>query len=203
MSNDTINGVIYMIKHKTDDTKKVYIGSTKDFKTRITNHKYNFTNDKKKEYNLNVYQYIRENGGWDEYEFVILENIKCNLKCELLDKEDEYILKYKDTCLNCIRAFLTDEELAEHIKEYYNKNRDKYKEYYQKNRNRIKEYYENNRESIAEKRKEYREINRNAIAEKRKEKLTCECGVTYTKCHKARHERSNYHQQFIKNNVTI
>ena len=44
------NAVIYMIKHKTDDTKEFYIGSSKDFKERCGIHKSrcNNNNEKKK-----------------------------------------------------------------------------------------------------------------------------------------------------------
>lgn len=34
MFNNTILGIIYLIKHKTDNTKKVYVGSTINLKKR-------------------------------------------------------------------------------------------------------------------------------------------------------------------------
>ena len=112
MFKDTILGIIYLIKHKTDDTKKVYIGSTNDFKRRIKSHRVNCNNEKNEKYNLKLYQYIRENGGFNQYEFIILECYACNFKYDLYDREDDYIKMY-DNNLNSRRAYLTYEE---HIK---------------------------------------------------------------------------------------
>jgi predicted GIY-YIG superfamily endonuclease len=39
MFNNTILGIIYLIKHKTDNTKKVYVGSTINLKQRIKKHR--------------------------------------------------------------------------------------------------------------------------------------------------------------------
>ena len=132
MFKDKIFGVIYIIKHKTDDTKKVYVGSTNDFKRRIRRHKNNCNNEKS---NFKLYQYLRENGGFNQYEFIILECYVCNFKYELYDREDDYIKMYPNN-LNQLRAYLTDEE---HKK---------------KNNEQKKIYYEEHREIINEKRNE-------------------------------------------------
>ena len=46
MFNNTIFGIIYLIKHKNDDTKKVYVGSTNNLKRRITRHRHDCNNEK-------------------------------------------------------------------------------------------------------------------------------------------------------------
>jgi hypothetical protein len=60
-------------------------------------------------------------------------------------------------------------------------------------------YSQTNRGIILEEMQEYRIINRDKILEK----LVCECGRDYTRCHKLRHERSMFHQQYIQsiNNI--
>ena len=47
--------------------------------------------------------------------------------------------------------------------------------------------------------KEYSIRNRDKIIEKH----VCECGRDYTRCHKLRHERTMFHQQYIQsiNNI--
>ena len=135
MFNDTIFGIIYLIKHKTDDTKKVYVGSTINLKQRIWQHKSSCNNEKRKDYNLKIYQYIRENGGFKMYEFIILECYVCNFKHELYDREDNYIKNYPNN-LNSQRAYLTDEEHKKIKNEKDNK------------------YRENNKDIINEQRKE-------------------------------------------------
>lgn len=214
MFNNTILGVIYMIKHKTDDTKMVYIGSSKNIKKRMTRHKVDCNNENNREYNFILYQYIRENDGFDNFEFKILECYVCNFKWELLDREDDYILTYGDMCLNEIRAFLTDEEIIErnknNKKKYYENNREairlKAKEDYINNReiklDQNKKSYEKHHNKRLIQMKEYREKNREIILEKKKELTYCECGGQYTKSHKARHINTIRHQEFIKNNVS-
>ena len=66
--------VIYKIVCKNEDVKDVYVGSTVNFKRRITEHKYSCNNEKSVNYNLKVYQTIRDNNGWENYD--IIEIIK-------------------------------------------------------------------------------------------------------------------------------
>jgi hypothetical protein len=44
---------------------------------------------------------------------------------------------------------------------------------------------------------EYYEDNKQKINEKKNERITCECGINYTRTHKARHETSKKHIDFI------
>lgn len=124
MFKDTILGIIYLIKHKTDDTKKVYVGSTNNLKKRINIHRHDCNNEKRKNYNYKLYQYLRENGGFNQYEFIILECYVCNFEHELLCKEDDYIKMYPNN-LNQLRAYLTRQEYKKKIlnkKKYIMKN---------------------------------------------------------------------------------
>ena len=180
MFNNTIFGIIYLIKHKTcDDTKKVYVGSTNNLKKRINIHRHDCNNEKSKNYNNKLYQYIRENGGFYMYEFIILECYVCNFKYELFCKEDDYIKIY-DNNLNQLRAYLTRQEYKKKDNEKHKKYRDENKE---KETNRHKKYYDENKE-------------------KRKEKITCECGSIVRKSDIARHCKSKKHIAYIqKNNV--
>jgi len=213
MFNNTILGIIYLIKHKTDNTKKVYVGSTINLKKRIRRHRQDCNNEKNKEYNYKLYQYIRENGGFYMYEIIILECYVCNFKYELYDREDDYIKIY-DNNLNQLRAYLTRREykkkISEKSKKYYDENKDiineKRKKYRDENKDKIngqrKEKYNENKKNIIEQNKKYRENNREKINEKKKEKITCECGSIGSKSHIARHCKSKKHIAYIqKNNV--
>ena len=170
MFNNTILGVIYLIKHKTCDDKKVYIGSTINLKQRIWQHKKACNNEKYKEYNYNLYKYIRDNDGINMYEFIILECYVCNFKYELYDREDDYIQMY-DNNLNTFRAYLTGREIKEINKKYR----------------------EDNKEKIKEIKKKYYDENKEKIKEKISEKITCECGSIVSKHHMTRHRRSLKH----------
>lgn len=62
-----------------------------------------------------------------------------------------------------------------------------------------KEWCKVNKEAIKEKDKEWYEANKERIEEKNRAKMTCECGSTFRKDTKARHEKTNKHQLFIQN----
>ena len=61
-SIDFSKTVIYKIQN-VDNPELLYIGSTSNFTQRKHQHKSNCRNDNGKEYNLKLYQTIRENGG--------------------------------------------------------------------------------------------------------------------------------------------
>ena len=168
MFNNTILGVIYLIKHKTCDDKKVYVGSTTNLKKRIKRHEEGCYYVKSKEHNFNLYKYIRENGGFYMYEIIILECYVCNFKYELHDREDDYIQMY-DNNLNSKRAYLTRDENKEKIKEIHKKYRDK------------------NKDKIKENKKKYCD-----------EKITCECGSIIRKDFISKHQKTLKHIHYTE-----
>jgi len=185
------NGVIYMIKHKTDDTKEFYIGSSKDFKQRCMKHKSDCNNQNDKNYNLKVYKYIRDNDGWDAWEIILLYDYPCKNRNELELEEKRAVKEYKST-LNKIIPRRT-------IQEWYNDNKEKIlekmKEQYEDNKEKIaeykKEYHINNKEKIKKYQKEWYEDNKEEINKKRAMKINCDiCNAIVCKLHISRHKRS-------------
>tara|TARA_R110002126_G_scaffold74443_3_gene185698 strand:- start:7056 stop:7661 length:606 start_codon:yes stop_codon:yes gene_type:complete len=65
-------GTIYKIVSKKD-RNKIYIGSCWDFTRRKIDHKSKCYNEKNRHYNTPVYRYIRENGGWTEFEIYAID----------------------------------------------------------------------------------------------------------------------------------
>ena len=117
-----INSCIYIIKSKDVNIKKVYIGSTCNFSNRKRVHKSNCNNPNCKEYNYNVYRYIRENNGWNEWQMTIVKNFPCNNKSELEAEELKTILEFGfDNLLNKQQPTRTQ-------KQWYEDNKDKIKE---------------------------------------------------------------------------
>tara|TARA_B000000565_G_C23660433_1_gene330205 strand:+ start:278 stop:790 length:513 start_codon:yes stop_codon:yes gene_type:complete len=108
MENDYKNSVIYRIYCKNQDITDCYIGSTKCFEDRFNFHKNSTYNKNLHFYKYKVYQFIRDNGGWDNFNKEILEYYSCNNKVELKLKEQEYISNYKPT-LNTHNAYATEE----------------------------------------------------------------------------------------------
>jgi hypothetical protein len=63
--------------------------------------------------------------------------------------------------------------------------------------------YEDGRSYDKEFKKEYKKewykVNKKDISEEKRIKITCECGIIYSKSNKARHERSQTHIAYVKN----
>lgn len=182
------NSIIYMLKAKDESIKKIYIGSTTNMRTRKNEHKSKCCNPNNKSYNYPVYKFIRDNGGWYEWNMIKIKDYKCNLKCELEAEEDKEVLKYGyDNCLNAQRPTRSKKQWGED-------NKDKIIE-------QQKQYYEDNKEQLKEQHKQYYEQNKEKIAEKSRErgkqKMTCDCGSTFRKADKSKHYKTKKHIQFV------
>ena len=93
---------IYKITDK-QDANEYYIGSTVNINTRKAHHKKNVTNKVSRTYWCKIYQYIRAKGGWNNFEFEVLETGQYVDKKEIKQKEQEYITRFNPT-LNSVRA---------------------------------------------------------------------------------------------------
>jgi hypothetical protein len=120
---------IYSISHE-DKTLGTYIGSTCDFNVRRNIHKSN-CNCKN---NQLLYQVINSNGGFDNWNMEIIEQVDTDDKKQVYERE-QYWIKQTEHKLNKRNAIFN---LNEYMREWYKNNKecvlDKKKEYYLKNR---------------------------------------------------------------------
>ena len=187
-----------LIKKDAINDENIYIGSTTNFIQRKHGHKTSCNNKKSKKYNFKKYQYIRENGGWDEWNMIEIEKYPCNDDNEARARE-EYHRRYFNATLNSQRCHTTDEEkiiiLKNYSKEYRENNVEKEKErhiFYRKNnvekeRERHRLYHENNKEKL----KEYRDNNKEKKSIKNKIKIECPiCGFVGQKIKLKRHQET-------------
>ena len=217
MENKYQRGKIYKII--SNHTDKIYIGSTTEptLARRLTGHtrdyKYHLVGKFPFVSSFELLQY-------PDYKIVLIEFFPCNSKDELLAREQHRIDLAREICVNRQKAFtgLTVQEyqmqyraenkeiLAEMNKQYRAENKEilaeKHKQYRAENKEMLlehkKQYYVENREVLIEKHKQYNTENREIILEKRKQKIECECGTVFSKSHKARHERSFIHTEYLK-----
>lgn len=85
-------GIIYCIKEKDKGyDSPVYIGSTTNFYNRKKEHKSNCININSYHYNVKVYQYIRDNDGWDNFEMLEIGFIDYEKDIELRECEQMWI----------------------------------------------------------------------------------------------------------------
>jgi len=173
------NSIIYKLCHCSDlENENIYIGSTTNFRNRKNGHKSKCNNIKVKGYDIPVYQFIRDNGGWNEWQMLPIEVFPCNDKKELEVRERHHIELLKPK-LNKIIPTRT-------IEEWYDVNKKNVAK-------RHKELYEDNKEEFAEKSKIYRDNNKERIKNYKAEKVVCD------KC-KSSISRSNlsYHKKTKK-----
>ena len=164
--------IIYkLVKNDDYDNKNIYIGSTTNFVKRKNQHKNGCNNEKNVAYNHKKYQYIRDNGGWEVWNMVEVEkHNNCNDGNEARARE-EYWRSYFNSQLNSIRAYITEQEKKEQMKEYTDRNYDKILEY----------------------RKEYKKKNKGKINEKK----LCECGCIINKQALAKHRKTQKHIELL------
>jgi len=156
-------------------TGEVYIGSTcmPTLAKRLAEHRNGFKRWKegKNKKHTRSFQII-ERG---DYSIVLIENVNCDTKEELLRRERFHI--ENNTCINKNIPLRTNAEYyldnKEHIAEYNLKNKEEKKEYYKeyklKNKEHIKEYYLENKEQIKQYKKEYYLENKDHLLEQQKE----------------------------------
>ena len=90
---------IYKISCKNETIKDCYIGSTNNFKERIKKHKYSCNNENSNSYNLKLYKFIRDNGGFNNWKFDVIEELKTTDKNEMKKKE-RYYYELNNSTLN-------------------------------------------------------------------------------------------------------
>ena len=151
---DYSKAIIYKIQHLEKD-ELVYVGSTTSFVKRKYAHKSACKTKPNK-----VYEMIRDNGGWDCFNMIIIKDYPCHSSKELNQEEDR-VMRELNSSLNMVRAYRSAEYKLKYTKEYAEKNKEELKKY------RV-EYYQINKEQIKEARKEYVEKNReNVLKQKR------------------------------------
>ncbi len=147
-----MKGLIYIIKNEDGEC---YVGSTtQEMERRLSSHKYNSNPILKSKYNIEI-----------------LEEYECETELELRQKETEYIIANRDTCINKVMKS-TKEELRKRILER--------KKIYTKEHKEDKRLYDI----------EYRKNNHI--------KIDCECGGCYYKKHKTQHFKTNMHINYMK-----
>jgi len=136
---DIINYKIYKIASLDPNVKEIYVGSTVDLKQRKALHKHSCNNENSNRHHLKVYQYIRDNGGWENFKFYVLEELKCNeYQAEL---REEYWRKEVNATLNG-KMCRFDGDRKEYQKGYRDNNKGYLQEYFKsdKGKNSQKRY---------------------------------------------------------------
>ena len=115
MSKDYSKACIYKICCKNVEIKDVYVGSTTNLAQRRNAHKTKCQNERSKAYTYPVYQFIRDNGGFDNWEVIKVQDAECNCS--------EDLLKIERACMERLGATLNKQVPGQSDKEYYKANK--------------------------------------------------------------------------------
>ena len=154
---------VYKIVCRDKEITEFYIGSSMNFHKRKIQHKNSSNNLNSRNYCLPLYMFINVNGGFENWEIVVIKEYKFITKKEL-NINEQY---YKDLLkphLNDRHAKGWDIERHKKINNIHNKNKDNCpfccKEYYSNNKRTIKLsnklYKLNNSDKVKENNKIYR-----------------------------------------------
>jgi hypothetical protein len=208
---DYTKTIFYKIVCNDLNIKDCYIGHTTNFTKRKTRHKSNCNNENTPTYNLNVYKFIRDNGGWSNWSMIMIDEVKCENVLDARKKEREYI--------ELLKPQLNKEIPTRTQKEWEEANKEKLKEYREQHTNKMKEYnkiyYEVNKNELLEKNKEYRDQhkdkikeynknNKDKIKEYKQQLIFCECcKIDIKKDKKSRHYKTMKHIKNASTEVVI
>jgi hypothetical protein len=187
----------YKIVCKNLDIQDVYVGHTTDFATRKTGHKTKCNNPNSKSYNLFVYKFIRDNGGWDNFEMILIERISCEDELDARRKERKFIEDLKATLNSSIPSRTKKEWVDNNKEKVYEYKHNWHIENKQRLRQNKKEKYIEHREVVLDKAKKYYEENTEKCKEWKNGVVKCDCGFTYTNANKARHFKSKKHLEAL------
>ena len=168
-SIDYNNTHFYKICCKDLNITDIYIGHTTDFRRRKNRHKSCCLTVDNPAYNFPVYQFIRENGGWDNFDMILLETKSCSDSLEAKKIEREFVEQLHATLNRWIPGRTREER------------------------------YEIHKTEILENKKEYYQANKDTINDKRNIKIQCEiCGATHSLRNKSTHLKTKSHLKAVE-----
>jgi hypothetical protein len=211
------NTVMYKLVCNDLEVKDLYVGHTTDFRKRKSNHKSRCYVEGGKKYHYKVYQFIRNNGGWNNWSMIEIEKYTCNDVNEAKARE-RFLIESLEATLNIVIPSRTKSEYEmehrEKNREHCNANRTKYQA---ENFERLHEMINCNCGGIfmnmcswqhlrskkhiryidnveLPKKNNYYTANRERLCEKN----DCPCGGKYTLSNKLTHSKTTTHLAYLK-----
>jgi hypothetical protein len=155
--------IIYKLVHNEDlNNDNIYIGSTTNFIKRKCKHKYSCNTEYDKSYKQTKYQYIRDNGGWDNWSMIEIEKYPCNDNNEARARE-EYWRSNLKSGLNSVKAYVAPEDIKQNKAEISQRYRENHKDTIIYDKEYNKQYKQEHDEKIKEYAKQYKINNADKI----------------------------------------
>jgi hypothetical protein len=129
--------------------KDNYIGSTTNWTKRKQHHKISCNNLNDNKSHLTIYKIMRENGGFENWNMILIEDYPCENKRQAEQREQYWKEFYNDNMGH--RAFTTKENRLLQLKTNYETKKEPILE-------KARAYYQANKDLILSKQKEYRKL---------------------------------------------
>ena len=198
---DYSNTHFYKIVCKDLNIKDCYVGSTLNFVKRRCQHKFSCLHPTDKHHNTPVYEFIRKNGSWENWEMILI-NTECVANSIEATQRERHYKELLNATLNSQIPSRTRQEWVDTNKTVISQKQKEYRELYSDTiKNKKKQHYEQNKESILKKCKKYREEHKDE--RKQCKKMICECGSSFLKRAIARHYKTIKHQEYTKSMTSL
>ena len=212
---------IYMIHNPNSNDLECYVGHTTDWEQRQKKHTARFNLKDAPNCYIYLYKYMRENGGFNENNFVMesIENYPCASKREAEIREQYYIDTFSSK-LNTMKSYasLEDQKITKKIydeihkdektiydkqyRETHKEEKSIYNKQYRENnidkiRDREKLFYKNNKERLlldnVQRKKIWYEKNKEKLSKQRTVRVECKiCGLNLSKSSVYNHMKTQH-----------
>lgn len=138
-----------------------YVGHTINFIKRKSAHKSSCNNIQYKDHNTPLYVFMRKNGGFENWNMIVIHTQICKDKrdAERIETELQEQQQFK---LNVMKAYVSEEQQKEQLVKYLEKNKEQISI---KNAIRGVKYRDQNKEQLALRGIKYRDQNKEYIAD--------------------------------------
>jgi hypothetical protein len=161
--------IFYKIVCNDLNITECYVGHTTNFIKRKYNHHRSCINDKVHNHNQPIYIFIRNNGGWDNWTMIMIDEISCENSLQACKIERKFIEDLKAS-LNIRIPSKTKKEL-----------------------------YEEKKEERLDYAKNYREQHKEKIFKQSQKQIYCDCcKIDMRYSDRARHNKSSKHIKNIE-----
>jgi hypothetical protein len=123
--------IIYKLCCDDPTITDIYVGHTTDKIRRKREHKSRCNNENSPHHNFYVYQFIRQNNGWDNWSMIVIEEYPCENKNQAESRERYWIETYQTTLNKKVPTKTRKEWCEEHkekLKKYMTRYHQEHKE---------------------------------------------------------------------------
>lgn len=163
------NTIIYKLICRDVEITEIYVGHTTNFVKRKQQHKCNCIHTHTSTSSYYVYEFIREHGGWDNWDMIEICKVSCTDVYDASRTERQYIESLGATLNKVMPTRSPREYCLDHKEEIAEKKHQYHLDHIEEITEKKRQYYLEHKEELLEKRKQYRDNHKEEIAEKKRQ----------------------------------